>query len=63
MEGWIKFETEQPAVGVEVDIKFSGRIIQSSWGEKNMYGETVWAFDPSGQVMPMWWRPIQDKKL
>ena len=50
MEGWIKSIETPPPLNVNVDIMYSGRIIQSSWDG------AVWALDPSGQVMPMYWR-------
>jgi len=52
MEGWTKFETQQPPAGEVVEIMYSGRIIPSLWDG------AVWDIDPRGQVMPMWWRPI-----
>lgn len=51
MEGWTRFETEQPPLGEPVEIMYSGKYLKAVWD-----GST-WDLDPSGQVMPMWWRP------
>jgi hypothetical protein len=61
MEDWIKFKDEKPPVGVEVEVMYSGRILKSKWGVKNLIDGvvvTAWELDPRGQAMPMYWRHI-----
>lgn len=61
MEGWTKFENERPETLTKVEVMLSGQVIESYWGVINIINDvavTAWSIDPTGQAMPMWWRPI-----
>ena len=61
MEDFIKFEDKQPEPLTKVEVKFSGQIVEAYWGVVNIIDDrvvTAWSLDPTGGVMPMWWRPI-----
>lgn len=54
MDGFTRCDDEMPPVGMQVEVAFSGRYIHDVWTGDH------WALDPSGRVMYMWWRAIQD---
>lgn len=62
MEGFINFKVEKPPVGLTVIVKISGYEVEAQWGVETLIDGaivTAWSIDPTGQLMPLWWKNIE----
>lgn len=48
--GFKDFQVEEPPIGIELTIKYNGRHLDTKW-----LG-VAWELDPSGSIMPRWWK-------